>query len=176
LGRIIIDEETGQIESRMFPGDRILRAKSLEAYKKNEQKRKLNNSIEPFELENYFKGHVNEIVKLMKELSQNERAFLFSVAPYVGYEDCCLKYPNGRELDSEALEKITGMSTRTLYRTLFDLIKKDIIYKGKNSYTRQYFVNPWIFCKGQRINKVLKTMFKNYRVRVAGNVRWGDLK
>lgn len=35
--------------------------------------------------------------------------------------------------------------------------------------------HQWLFCKGNRINKVLKTMFKNYRIRVLGGVKWKDM-
>ena len=67
------------------------------------------------------------------------------------------------------------MSTGKLSKVIRSLIDKDILYKGKNSKNVQYFVNPWLFCKGNRINKVLKTMFENYKIRTYG-VRWGELK
>ena len=94
----------------------------------------------------------------------------------MGYEDCCLKYPNGKDITTDNLADITGLSRSVIYSTIASLMKKDILYKGKNSNNRQYFINPWLFCKGNRINKVLKTMFKNYRVRVCGGVKWQDLK
>jgi hypothetical protein len=72
------------------------------------------------------------------------------------------------------LVEITGLSRGAVYDAINSLIRKDIIYKGRNSKNRQYFVNPWLFCKGNRINKVLKTMFKNYRIRVLGGVKWKD--
>jgi hypothetical protein len=53
---------------------------------------------------------------------------------------------------------------------------KDIICRNKNSKERQYFVNPWLFCKGNRINKVLQTMFRNYGVRVCGGIKWKHIK
>jgi hypothetical protein len=54
------------------------------------------------------------------------------------------------------------------------LLKKDIIYRGKNSENNQWFVNPWLFSRGSTINKVLKTMFQNYHIRTKG-CRWKDL-
>jgi len=68
------------------------------------------------------------------------------------------------------------MSRGLLYETIKSLAKKDIIYRGKNSKNRQYFVNPWLFCKGNRINKVLKTMFKNYRIKILGGKQWKYVK
>lgn len=113
----------------------------------------------------------------MKDLDVYEKAFLFSIAPYVGYEDCCLKYPsNGIELKFETLVDISGISRSKLSTVIASLVGKDILYKGKNSKTTQYFVNPWLFCKGNRINKVLKTMFKNYQIQVKDGTRWKDLE
>lgn len=125
-------------------------------------------------MDSFFKGNIAEIRAIMRELNVYEKAFLYSIAPYVGYEDCCIKYDNGKELNFDTLSDITGISTGKLSEVIKDLIDKDIIYKGKNSRNVQYFVNPWLFCKGNRINKVLKTMFRNYRIRIYG-VKWREL-
>ena len=90
-------------------------------------------------------------------------------------KDCCLKYDNGVCLDFEDLVDISGMSRGKLSQVLSGLKNADIIYKGFNSKGIQYFVNPWIYCKGVRINSVLKTMFKNYHVRVLGGKQWGTV-
>lgn len=167
-GAIIIERETGEITNEIRPGDRlkITRRESIEYLSQYSE----------WKLEHFYKGHINEMRVLMKELSTNEKAFLFAIAPYVGYEDCCLKYSNGREITSNSLVEITGLSRSAVFDTIRNLIKKDILYRGKNSKNRQYFVNPWVFCKGNRINKVLKTMFKNYKIRIMGGIRWKDLK
>lgn len=125
----------------------------------------------------FYRGNIEEICKVMKSLDVYEKAFLFSIAPYVGYEDCCLKYPsNGVELKFESLVDISGISRSKLSTVIAKLVEKDILYKGKNSNTSQYFVNPWLFCKGNRINKVLKTMFKNYQIQVKDGTMWKDLE
>ena len=124
----------------------------------------------------FYKGNIGEIRKTMRELDVYEKAFLYSIATYIGYEDCCLKYDNGVELRFDALVEITGISKGKLSSVINGLVEKDILYKGKNSNTIQYFVNPWLFCKGNRINKVLKTMFKNYKVQVMNGTKWKDLK
>jgi hypothetical protein len=167
---LVVSKDTGEVKTKINPGDKIVRAKSIDSFKK-----KPDESTDEWKMEHFYKGHTEEIQKIMKELSVNEKAFLFSIAPYVGYEDCCLKYANNKDLTMDGLVEISGMCRSVVFNVVASLIDKDILYRGKNSKNRQYFVNPWLFCKGQRINKVLKTMFKNYRVRVAGNVRWGDL-
>lgn len=164
----LVNAETGEIKNKLRDGDRykVTRRESIEYL----------SQFQYWNMEHFYKGHIDEIRKLMQELSSVEKAFLFSIALYVGYEDCCLKYDNGNELSFDDMVVLTGLSRGTLSNVINGLIKKDIIYRGKNSKTRQYFVNPWIFCKGNRINKVLKTMFKNYRIRVMGGVKWKDVK
>lgn len=165
IGSIINSD--GEILGEICEGDRILR-------------KKISDKIETtnvWKIEHFYKGHISEIRKVLGELNTNERAFLFSIATYVGYEDCCLKYDNGNELNFDALVELSKMGRGTVSEVINGLIKKDILYKGKNSSRdRQYFVNPWLFCKGNRINKVLKTMFKNYKIRVLNNKEWGKLK
>jgi hypothetical protein len=159
-------------------GDRVQSGASISAFrdkKLREAAAEKAGDKQEWNLEHFFKGHIPEIRELMKSLSVFERAFLFSIATYVGYEDCCLKYDNGVCLDFEAMVDISGMSRGKTSQVLGDLIKADIIYKGVNSKGIQYFVNPWIYCKGVRINAVLKTMFKNYHIRVLGGKQWGRL-
>ena len=126
--------------------------------------------------DNFYKGYTHEIRRIMDKLDIYERAFLFSVATYVGYDDCCLKFDNGNELTFDKMVEISGMSKGKLSTIIQQLLKKDILYKGKNSKTIQYFVNPWIFCKGNRINKVLKQIFRNYEIQSENGKKWKDLE
>lgn len=168
---LVVSDETGEVKTKIYPGDKIIRSKSIKHFNK-----KLSEATEEWKMEHFYKGHTEEIKKVMKELSINEKAFLFSIASYVGYEDCCLKYGNNKDLTIDGMAEISGMCRSVVFQVVSSLIKKDILYKGKNSKCRQYFVNPWIFCKGQRINKVLKKMFENYEIRCCKNVKWKNLK
>lgn len=176
LGRVI--DNNGCISRELKQGDRIIdgnSSRALQTKKMREIEAKKSGEKQEWNLEHFFKGHIPEIRELMKSLSTFDRAFLFSIATYVGYEDCCLKFDNGRVLDFEDLVDISGMSRGKLSEVLNGLKNADIIYKGVNSKGFQYFVNPWIYCKGVRINAVLKTMFKNYHIRVLGGQIWGTV-
>jgi hypothetical protein len=176
IGTVI--NKHGEIGATIKQGDRIISGKSLEASrtkKIREYESIKSGKNQEWNLEHFFKGHIPEIRELMKTLSVYEKSFLFSIATYVGYEDCCLKHDNGVCLDFEELVDISGMSRGMLHKVLTDLKKADIIYKGTNSKGFQYFINPWIYCKGVRINVVLKTMFKNYHIRVMGGTVWGSI-
>lgn len=161
-----IVDENGEVIGEIKEGDRLVRKESVDYLV----------GKEVWKIEHFYKGNIAEMRKQLESLSTYEKAFLFSVAMYVGYEDCCIKYDNGKCLGFDDLVSISRISREKAVSTINSLIKADILYKGKNSKGLQYFVNPWLFCKGTRIDKVLKTMFKNYRIKVMGSTRWGDLQ
>jgi hypothetical protein len=165
--RVLYNRTTGEVLDTAHEGDRvrITRKASIDYLAK----------FETWNLESFFKGHIGELEKVMMDLEPYEKAFLFSVVPKVGYEDCCLKHSNGNILNQADLIAISGLSKPTVVKVIKSLIAKDILYQGRNGKETQYFVNPWLFCKGNRINKVLKTMFRNYKVRVCGGTKWKDL-
>ena len=175
--RIVLDTETGVIVGELDKGDRVLKYNSIEAYRRMQESKYIKDrqdKCQDWIIDYFYKGNIAEIRAIMKELVTYVKAFLYSIAPFVSYEDCCLKYDNGKELSFDTLSEISGISKGKLSETIKKLIDKDILYKGKNSKNTQYFVNPWLFCKGNRINKVLKTMFKNYKIRTLG-IRWREL-
>lgn len=162
---LVVDPKTGEIKGNLNEVDRILKQKSL-AYLQETQE---------WNMGHFFKGSVEEVRKILVDLSTCERAFLFSIMAYISYDDCHLGYSNGEDIGTNDLINIGGMGRSTTFEVINSLIKKDILYKGRNSKNRQYFINPWLFCKGHRINKVLRTMFKNYKIRVLNGIQWKNL-
>jgi len=166
MARIVLDEATGQVVGEIGEGDRIVRKASI-CYL---------DRVHVWRVEHFYKGNLREIVKWMGDLTPNEKALLFTVSPFVGYEDCCLKHENGNMLTFDDMVRLSCLSRSTVFETINCLITKDILYRGRNGRERQYFMNPWLFCKGNRINRVLQTMFRNYRIRVCQGVKWGNLR
>jgi hypothetical protein len=165
MSKIVIDDKTGEKITELNPGDRIIRGKSIDYL----------NTTQEWKMEHFYKGNLEEIKRWMKDLVPNEKAILFTISPYVGYEDCCLKHLNGDMIAFDDIVELSCLSRGTASVVINSLIEKDILYKGKNGKERQYFVNPWLFCKGNRVNRVLKTMFRNYRIRVIGKL-WKDIR
>jgi len=163
---LVVNSETGEVMTEIGPGDRILRKKSVEYLE----------SVREWKIDHFYKGNLREISKWMKELTPNEKAILFTVSPYVGFTDCCLKHENGEMLTFDFIVTMSGLSRGTVSHTINTLIQKDILYRGRNSRERQYFMNPWFFSKGQTINKILQTMFRNYKIKVCGNIKWSNLR
>lgn len=172
----VVSVDTGEVTTDIYEGDSIHRRESKEAYARLGKKDDRPVETLIWSMSNFMKMNTLEVRLWMDDLSQAEKAFLFSIVPCVSYDDCHLQLPDGSDIGTEDLIKITKLSRGLVYETIESLLKKDILYKGKNSKNRQYFVNPWIFCKGNRINKVLKTMFKNYKIRILGGKAWKDVK
>lgn len=175
---ILADEENGD-KIKYVKANSIKNFKYIEEQKITKKLQEIEEHEDEFEvwtMDSFYKGNVAEIKVIMKQLNVYEKAFLFSIASYIGYDDCCIKYNNKSDMSFDEMVEISGISKGKLSEVICGLIKKDILYKGKNSNNVQYFVNPWLFCKGNRINKVLKTMFKNYKIQILDNVKWKDLK
>lgn len=166
-------DENGQIVNYIRPGGRIV-------YPKNKgegsNKGRLGEDVQSWNLERFYKGNVEELKLINKELSVYESAFINYIAPYVGYEDCCIKHGNGIPLSFEDMRTICHMSKGKLSQVISSLRTKDILYKGVNTEGIQYFINPWLYCRGTRIQKVLATMFQSYKIKIHGNKRWGDMQ
>lgn len=112
-------------------------------------------------MDEFYKGNINKLKKNMTNLDIYERAFLFSIVPYIGYEDCCLKYDNGKEIGFTNLIEISKISKRKVQDIIGSLVEKNILYKEKDGKTIRYFVNPYLFCKGSRIQSRLCSIFEN---------------
>jgi hypothetical protein len=155
------------IVKELDPGDqvRIYRHKS----------RKYLENTQAWQPKHFFKGCTDELRKVMPDLLPYEKVLLFSVIPYIGYQDCCLKHDNGNTLSFDDIFKLSGISQGQCSKNLKSLIDKNIIYKEKDGSKLQYFINPWLFSKGNRIKKALNTMFKDYQIRSLESQKWGDI-
>ena len=156
--------------------------KSRQAFEKIKEKEKKKRQCEiegglydVWEVESYTAVNNKELRLALEELNSAEKTFLFSVIPYIGYEDGLVKKRNGDNINNKDLIEITGLSKPTLIKTIKSLIDKKILYKHEVGRQNQYFINPWIFGRGKRIKIDLKRMFKDYKIKSKDNVRWSDL-
>lgn len=161
----VINTETGEIKHELQPGDRILKAQSIEKLK----------STEEFKIESFGKINNDEMQLILPELSKEERSMLLTLFVYVRYETGLIQYKNGRDIAYKDIMKLCSLSESAVYRIIDSLVGKDLVYRGKNSKNVQFFINPWIISRGNTISKVLKDMFKNYKIRSKNNVMWKNL-
>ena len=169
--RYVINGGTGTVLTTLEEGDRILRKSSIDAFK---EQNKGESFPELMEL-SFSKVNTKEGQLLSKELSQAEKAVLFSLLFYVSYTSGLIMYENGRDMGFEDIVQITGMSRTTTKMALDLLIEKSVLCKCRSGKGVQYYMNPWVACKGAKFNPTLKAMFKRYRIRSKGNVMWKDL-
>ncbi len=149
--RFVVNE-SGEFIGELRDGDRILRKESLEKLEGQE-----NVSYSDYAIYN-----VGELNKLIPELDKNEKAVLMTLLPRVQYATCLLAYENGRCITSGDMAELTGLSKHVAETALKGLVSKDILCKARNSREVQWYMNPYIACKGRVVNKTLKTMFRNY--------------
>lgn len=165
--RYVISSD-GEILQELNKGDKVVRANSIESYKRAQLKKYLKNINEDTEIWSvpYFtKINVPELRLTLDMLDAGERIFLLSILPYVGYGDCLLRYDNGKELNFETLIKITKINERKLRGVITSLIDKQIVYKEKYGRNTRYYINPWLFYKGSNINKNLRDKFFGYEIK-----------
>lgn len=166
MDRSMVDSETGEVLYDLEPGDRVIRAASIEYFKKlNGRKSR-----------GFTKVDVSEGVLVLKDLNANERSLMFVLQYYVSYESCLIRYPNGRDITFGDIVELSGWSRSTANQTLNGLIEKNLIYKGRHGRGVQYYMNPWIASRGPVVNATLKDMFKNYRIRSFGNRTWEEVE
>ncbi|MHB8916546.1 MAG: hypothetical protein ACYC4H_00850 [Desulfocucumaceae bacterium] len=151
---IICDPETGEKKGELRTGDRIVRARTKEY---------MGDTVEILPDEAYIKTFTKPLTQLAETLTGPETSLVYYLVQYLSYESGMLKHRNGQPLDRTYISGETGQSERTVDRLLHGLKAKHVV--GRNVVGRevQYFLNPWLFMRGKRINKTLHDMFKNSR-------------
>ena len=149
--------EYGEILSEIYEGDKIVRQQQND-YKQthiiNFQKK-----------EAFVKVFVHPITALFKELPTKEYAVTMALIPFISYNDGILRY-NGKIVDGKTISDILGENYETFKRIISSLCKKDILKKVErqsdtyvNKTKKCLVVNPYIFLRGQDIEKEIVDLF-----------------
>lgn len=163
----LIDQNTGEIVNVIGEGDSVkITRDGTEQYL---------TSTDKIPFEHFAKLNIDEVKCLSKELRPNEAAFLLSLMPYLSYRDNCIKDGSGTPLSEARIAEKVGMGKTKTNDMINALIDMDILCKAKNSAEYQLYMNPWIAGRGNRCNKVLASMFRHYKVRSKGGIKWEKL-
>ena len=132
---------------------------NITAYVKDDLKRKWKNS----------KGESNEFIKIFMneidaatenyEVSRSEVLFLYSLCPYLLWEENLLVDKDGLPLNQKRLCEELDLNRRIVSDRMKSLEHKKClirIYAGRDVY---FLVNPNLMFKGQEINKSLPKLF-----------------
>jgi len=151
---VMYSPETGEKTGEIYPGDRILRKKS-EDY--------LTGTVEILKDETYTKIFGRAGFRLARALTGAELQMIYLLVHYISFDSGILMHSNGKPITRYFLAKETGMSERTVDRILQGLKEKQVLGKHVSGREVHYTVNPWLFMKGNRINRTLYEFFKNTR-------------
>ena len=149
--------EYGEILNEIYEGDKIVR---------QEQDEYKNTHIIGFKKKEAFvKVFVHPITALFKELPTKEYAVTMALMPFISYNDGILRY-DGKIVDGKTISDVLGENYETFKRIITSLIKKDILGRVErpsdtyaNKTKKCLVVNPYIFLRGQDIERDIVDMF-----------------
>lgn len=115
----------------------------------------------------FVKIFTDTVIDLFKEMSSKEFAVALAITPFISYKDGILRH-NGKIADVRVISEVLQENYETFRRTISSLEAKGILAKiEKQSDTYQnktkkcIAVNPYIFLKGQDIEKDIVNKFKD---------------
>lgn len=116
--------------------------------------------------DNFVKVFPQELLNISKRLSGLEMGVLLYLVPFISYQTGMLtmgRTSGIRPINQTDITGLTQLSNKTVSDIMEGLVKKRILSRNKVGRSYQYFANPYVFFKGQYINKTLKAMFETYR-------------
>lgn len=152
-----VDLETGE-RIAVEEGERLLKEKKTKPQTINVRGNK------------FMKLNIEATAKMYRELTPTEITMVMGLVRFVSYTDCCLRIDGRGELmDANDISRELGLDKRKTYRLLASLEKKGVIgyhitgsiltrYKGK--LRKVYTVNPFIYCRGRKVNA---SVYEYYR-------------
>jgi hypothetical protein len=111
----------------------------------------------------FIKLYVDNLREIISELTGTETMVTMFIIPYIDYYSNMLKSSSGFPISNSDIVKISGFSEKYVSEIMDSLVTKRIFSRNRIGRGYQYFANPFIFTKGNRINATLFDMFKNYK-------------
>lgn len=138
----------------MKPGDRCITKESIDY---------LDNTTQFGKDEPFIKVFSKYIPKIALELSGGAAGIMFMIAPHIAFGSGLLCYMGkGHALNNGDIEELTGLSKKTIIKLMTELVDHKILARCISGRSYKYFVNPYIYCRGGRVNKTLEVMFKDF--------------
>jgi len=144
----------GEIVDEINEGDRIVRQSSVESF---------TNTIEINMNQDFVKVYTARLLDVANELNGAESAMMMILIGFIQYNTGILTHRNGKPVTRECITRLVEKDIVTVDKLLDGLNKKQIIGKHKTGRTVCFTVNPFIFMKGNRVNKTLAKFFENSR-------------
>lgn len=109
--------------------------------------------------------------KMLEVLTPTEITMVIGLAPYVSYVDCCIRAGGrGEVMSAQDIAKALEMDDAKVYRLIKSLEEKGVMghhatgsilngYEGK--VRKVYTVNPYIYCRGKKVNRAVYDFYEN---------------
>lgn len=153
--RVVVDTTTGEIITELKEGDSI-RRKTTDIY--------LEDTIE-INKDRGFTKLFSSIKYVVNDISSGALSIAVQLQTYIMYTSNLVAYDINNPITNSDIEKITGYSKRTVIACMDELVTNKVFARTKVGKSYLYYANPYIFCKGKRVNKTLISMFKNYKYK-----------
>ena len=106
-----------------------------------------------------FYNEINE-TKELYELKNNEILFLYSLSPYLLWEENLLVDKEGIPLNQKRLCEVLNVDRKTVYSKTKILEEKKCLIRIWDGSCSYYILNPSLMFKGDKINKAIPELFK----------------
>jgi len=152
MSKVIYDTERRKVLGEIYPGDRIVRASSVEALKDLESAP---------EGETFTKIYHKVLPKLAQcKLSSAEWTVFLYLGANLRYISNVAKYSNGRLITRESLQKDLNFPEITVKRAVLRLISEGLIIEARTLEGKVFVVNPFVVSVGGRVSKTVYDLFR----------------
>ena len=129
---------------------------------------KVDNNVIIFNQDRSFiKLFTSQLKKLKNKITQTETMIVLDLIHHISYESGMLsktgKNDDRYPLTNADIIKLTEFSECVVIKSMIHLVSVGVFARTKAGKNFIYFANPYIFCKGIRINKTLVDMFKKFK-------------
>lgn len=163
MSYLIIDPNTGEQVGTIDKGDKIIKTNSIKAYNKLNDEYFVNwKSNKNIQFIKIFRTEGRRHMKNI-ELSPYAKAFMYDMELYIEYKTNLLVNEKGQPVSNKDIERITKLNNKTISKVLKELEEKLVIKIVGNTNNRKIYINPYLFCAGNMIQKDVVLMFEDYR-------------
>lgn len=108
-----------------------------------------------------YRTEIREYKKQVR-LSENASAILFYLQDYIEYKTNKVLNSNGEGFSNSDIHELTGVSERSIGRSLKELEDKWFIKRLGRTNQREIYVNPYLYCAGNIVSKDTIKLFSGY--------------
>lgn len=109
----------------------------------------------------FSKSFASRIEDVKREFGLNltEMGIIYTLSFHIRYEDNLLYNDNGTPAKKKDLSKILDLAHNAVDKYMASLVDKGVLAKVKVKRSVNYYLNPYIFYRGNRIDDTLLNMF-----------------